>query len=114
MSLFAPDGSFRIALDTEGDSNQEYSGGHGVYSKSGGFRVNTTDPGPGRYAADGAYRGVLSDDEEDPAPGYGPYTPDGAWRLTTSGSAFYNHPGTYARDGSSKATIINIDEEEET
>lgn len=107
--LHAADGSFRVALDTGTDTNEDYSGGRGIFSKSGGLRVNTTDTGPGRYAADGAYRGSVSDDELTPPAGVGAYTPDGAWRLTTSGSAYYDHPGQYAKDGSSKATVTNLE-----
>jgi hypothetical protein len=113
VSLYAPDGSLRVALDTEGDSNEDYSGGVGIYSKSGGYRINTTDTTPGRYAEDGALRGSVSSDEENPPEGEGLYTPDGALRLTVTGSDLFGSYGVYAADGSFRATVTNVDEEEE-
>jgi hypothetical protein len=107
MGMYAADGSLNIATDTGTDTNEDYAGGDGIYSKSGGLRINTTDSGPGLFAADGALRGDISDDEATPPAGVGVYTPDGAYRLTTSGSTYYNQPGSQAKDGSYKATITN-------
>jgi hypothetical protein len=109
MALQSQTGSIFIATDTGGDANGNYSQGKGIYSKDGGWRINTTDPGPGLYAADGAYRGVISASEASPPPGKGIYTPDGALRLTRSPSTNNsNSPGVYALDGSLKVTLTNI------
>ncbi len=107
MALYAADGSLNIATNTGTDTNQDYSGGKGVYSKSGGIRVNTTDTTPGLFAADGAYRGTISNDAGSPAAGVGVYATNGGFRFTTSGSTRYSQPGVYAKDGSFKATITN-------
>lgn len=103
-ALYAADGSLNIVIDT---GNAADYGTQGIYSPSGCYRVNTTDVGPGLYAADGAFRGVISDDEGSPAPGFGLYTPTGGLRFTTSGSVYFNFPGVYARDGSTKVTVRN-------
>lgn len=103
-SIYAQDGSLNVCIDTGNSSDY---GTSGIYAPSGGYRINTTDAGPGLYAADGAFRGVISDDEGTPAAGFGLYTPDGALRLTSSGSAYFNFPGIYARDGSTKVTVVN-------
>jgi hypothetical protein len=103
--MLAADGSLNVALNT--GSGDEYTGGKGVYSKSGGMRVNTTSTAFGLYADDGAYRGTVSDDEGSPAPGVGHYTPSGGLRLTSSGSAYYNQPGIYAKDGRLRVTNVN-------
>lgn len=118
MALHAADGSVRIAIDTGTPAvppeRDEYADAVGVYCLSGGYRINTTDAGPGLYAADGAYRAYITD-ATDVAPGSGRYAPDGALRLAVveanDNEAFtvdiYDQPGQYAKDGSLKVTIIN-------
>lgn len=105
VGVYSSDGSLRVVYDTSGDV--EYTQGKGIYSKSGGFRINTTDTSRGLYAVDGAFRGQVSNDAATPvAGGYGPLSPSGGLRLTSSGSTRYNVDGVYAKDGSFKVTSI--------
>lgn len=105
MALYANNGSIRVALKSVGGA--EYTGGTGVYSKSGGYRIDDVSTTPGLYGPDGAYRGSVSTADGSPAPGVGRHTPLGGLRLVTSG-ATSNHgsDGHYAKDGGRKVTVL--------
>lgn len=81
------------------------AGGSGIFNAEGKLRVDTVDAGPGLYAADGAIRAEISDDEATPASGTGLYTESGGWRMTSGGSDLYGEYGLYAEDGSYRVTV---------
>lgn len=105
MALHAANGSIRVALKSVG--GVEYTAGAGVYSQSGGYRIDDVSTTPGLYGPDGAYRGSVSTSDGAPAAGVGRHTPLGGLRLVTSG-ATSNHQtdGHSAKDGGRKVTVL--------